>query len=660
MGISIGIDLGTSNSVVAVMTEDGPVVLKDNSDRSLQPSVVAMGHGGKPVVGQVARQQLAYAPDTTISSVKRLIGRRFTDDEVRRMRSQVAWRICQGEQGEARIALQGRQITVQEVSAHILAHLAKLAETSTGETVDGAVITVPAYFNDQQRQATRDAAEIARLNCLRIINEPTAAAMAYGYAERKNQRLVVYDLGGGTFDVSVLHLGDDLIEVVSTAGDTFLGGDDFDEAISNHIRRSSEGQDGVTIQDTHINRVRLRVAAERVKRALSDHESVEFKLPGLGRQDGKAVDIKVGLNLHLAKKLTLSLLQRSFVVCDDAIAQAGLTPAQIDGVLLVGGMTRFPPVKEAVEAYFGVKPIDSINPDEVVAVGAAIQASNLTTFSAEPAPVLLDVTPQTLGIGTAGGFHEPLVMRNTSIPTMSSKIFHTATDNQTEVRVRVYQGDHRETRKNYLLGEFILDGLPPEARGEVRVRITFAIDANGIVNVTAEDSATGNSRGMRVEASTNLNAGQVEALRFDEFSQDDASEAALSDDGRDLFDALDAEADAPDAEADAPDAEADAPDAEADAPDAEESVLALGGAMDDDLGEVHDEFDDDVELEMAEDAGGGGMEDFGGAPDLPGGRVDFSDNIELDDATQELELDDATQEIDLDEDTDEFGLEPEH
>ena len=538
MGIAIGIDLGTSNSVVSLLTDDGPVVIEDSGGRRLHPSVVAMGHGSKPVVGQLARQQMAYAPDTTISSAKRLIGRRFSDQEVRRMRAQMAWSVVEGEQGDARIRVSGKVHTVQEISAHILQHLVNVAEAATGEQVDGAVITVPAYFNDQQRQATRDAAEIARLNCLRIINEPTAAAMAYGYAERKNQRIVVYDLGGGTFDISVLHIGDDLIEVVATAGDTFLGGDDFDTVIADHIRRTTESQDRIIIPDSHTTRIRLRTAAERLKRALCEHETVEFKLPGLGKRDGQAVDIKVGLSRQLARNLTMPLLQRSFVVCDDAISQAGLTPSQIDAVLLVGGMTRFPAVKEAVGAYFGVEPVDSINPDEVVSVGAAIQASNLTSFSAEAGPVLLDVTPQTLGIGTAGGFMDTLVARNTPIPTMASKVFHTATDNQTEVRIRVYQGDSRESRKNYLLGEFVLDGLPPGLRGEVKIRVTFAIDANGIVNVTAEDSATGNARGLRVEASSNLSAGEVEELRFDE---DLAEIGDMPDTSRDLFAEVDAE-----------------------------------------------------------------------------------------------------------------------
>jgi len=539
MGINIGIDLGTSNSVVAVMTDDGPVVLQDASGNRLQPSVVALGHSSKPVVGHLARQQLAYSPETTVSSTKRLIGRRFADNESRRMRAQVAWGITEGEQGDACLRVGGQTYPVQEVSAFILRHMVQLAEAATGETVDGAVITVPAYFNDQQRQATRDAAEIARLKCLRIINEPTAAAMAYGYDEQRNQRIVVYDLGGGTFDVSVLHIGDDLIEVVATGGDTFLGGDDFDSAIADHIKNTTEGQDRVIIPEGHTTRMRLRTAAERIKRALCDHETVEFKLPRLGSLDGQPVDIKVGLSRKLATTLTMPLLQRTFVVCDDAIAQAGLTPSQIDGVLMVGGMTHFPPVREAVEAYFGMAPIDTINADEVVAIGAAIHAHSLTSFTEEPGPVLLDVTPQSLGIGTAGGFMEPLVTRNTPIPTMASKVFHTATDNQTEVRIRVYQGDSRDSMKNYLLGEFILDGLSPALRGEVKIRITFAIDANGIVNVTAEDSDTGNARRLRVEASSNLTAGQIEDLRLDEGALGDLSDMPLpAGDGRSLFEEM--------------------------------------------------------------------------------------------------------------------------
>jgi molecular chaperone DnaK len=516
MGISVGIDLGTSNSVVAMMTEDGPVVLGDAGGRALQPSVVAFGRGGKPVVGHIARQQLSYVPETTVSSAKRLIGRSYSSQEAQRMRHRMAWAVVEGENGEARLRVGGEVLTSEEIAAHVLTHMVRLAEAATGEKVDGAVITVPAYFNDMQRQATRDAAEIANLKCLRIINEPTAAALAYGFGLRSNQRIVVYDLGGGTFDVSILHVADDLIEVLSTAGDTFLGGDDFDAAIADHFRRVVDGSDGVVIPDTHRSRVQLGQASERIKRMLADQESVAMKIPGIGRKGDSSVNVDVSLTRKLAKTLTMPLIQRSFVVCDDALAQANLAPSQIDAVVMVGGMTRFPPVREAVGQYFDMDPISHINPDEVVAVGAAIQASSLTLFTAKPGPVLLDVTPQTLGIQTIGGFMETMVPRNTSIPTMIDKVFHTANTDQTEVRIRVCQGSSREVRNNASLGEFVLDGLPKGPRGMVKIRVTFAIDANGIVSVSAADVESGNSRELRIEATTKLSPEEVDDLRFDD------------------------------------------------------------------------------------------------------------------------------------------------
>jgi molecular chaperone DnaK len=516
MGISVGIDLGTSNSVVAMMTEDGPVVLGDAGGRALQPSVVAFGRGGKPVVGHIARQQLSYVPETTVSSAKRLIGRSYSSQEAQRMRHRVAWAVVEGENGEARLRVGGEVLTSEEIAAHVLTHMVRLAEAATGEKVDGAVITVPAYFNDLQRQATRDAAEIANLKCLRIINEPTAAALAYGFGRRSNQRIVVYDLGGGTFDVSILHVADDLIEVLSTAGDTFLGGDDFDVAIADHFRQVVDGSDGVVIPNTHRSRVQLGQASERIKRMLGEKESVVMKIPGIGRKGDSSVNVEVSLSRKLAKTLTMPLIQRSFVVCDDALAQAKLAPSQIDAVLMVGGMTRFPPVQQAVGQYFNMDAISHINPDEVVAVGAAIQASNLTLFSAKPGPVLLDVTPKTLGIQTIGGFMETMVPRNTAIPTMIDKVFHTANTDQTEVRIRVCQGDSREVRNNVSLGEFVLDGLPKGPRGMVKIRVTFAIDANGIVSVSAADVESGNSRELRIEATTTLSPGQVDELRFDD------------------------------------------------------------------------------------------------------------------------------------------------
>ena len=535
MGISVGIDLGTSNSVVAIMDEAGPRVLLDSGGRNLQPSVVALGQEGKTVVGHVARQQLTYAPETTVSSAKRLIGRRFSDPEIERISRQVGWGVFKGENGDARLRVQGKTYTAQEISAHVLTHMVQIAEEATGQAVDSAVITVPAYFNDAQRQATRDAAEIANLTCLRIINEPTAASMAYGYDRKQNQRVVVYDLGGGTFDVSVLHIGDDLIEVMSTAGDTFLGGDDFDQVIADHIRSAFEAEGEGTIPANHHSNVRLKQAAEQLKRELSNSDSASIRIAGLGRSSTDApMDVEAGLSRSLARSVCMPLIQRSFVVCDDALSQAGLSPMQVDGIVLVGGMTRFPIIKEAVAQYFGEDPIDHINPDEVVACGAAIQAAQLTQVSDGPSQVLLDVTSQTLGVRTVGDMMDAIIPRNSAIPTSASKIFHTVRDNQTEVRIRVYQGDARDVGSNYLLGEFILDGLVEGARGEAKVKVTFNIDSNGIVDVVATASGTGSTKQMRVESSSNLSRGEVDALRFTGEDATAAGGPELTDEDDDL------------------------------------------------------------------------------------------------------------------------------
>lgn len=544
MGISVGIDLGTSNSVVAVMEDGRPRVLLDSGGRNLQPSVVALGQEGQTVVGHVARQQLTYAPETTVSSAKRLIGRRFSDPETQRISGQVGWGIFKGESGDARLRVQGKTYTAQEISAHVLTHMVRIAEEATGETVDSAVITVPAYFNDAQRQATRDAAEIANLKCLRIINEPTAASMAYGHDRSQSQRVVVYDLGGGTFDVSVLHIGDDLVEVMSTAGDTFLGGDDFDQAIADHIRSAFEADGEGSIPSNHHSNVRLKQAAEQLKRALSESDQASTRIEGLGRSPtGAPMDVEAVLSRALARTLCMPLIQRSFVVCDDALSQAGLSPMQVDGIVLVGGMTRFPIIKDAVAQYFGEDPIDHINPDEVVACGAAIQAAQLTQVSDGPSQVLLDVTSQTLGVRTVGDMMDAIIPRNSGIPTTASKIFHTVRDNQTEVRIKVYQGDSRDVGSNHLLGEFILDGLVEGARGEAKVKVTFNIDANGMVDVVATASGTGSTKQMRVESSSNLSKSEVDALRFTEDRATPIIDAPSADDDDDLDLTLDEDTD---------------------------------------------------------------------------------------------------------------------
>ena len=517
MGIAVGIDLGTSNSVVAVVRDGEPIVLSDEEGNRIHPSVVAFGYGRSVVVGARARQQLSYAPDSTVSSVKRLVGRRYNSDEVDRIRRQVAWGIAEGPHGDARIRVQGRVLAPQEVSAHVLQYLKKVAEQATGETVDGAVITVPAYFNDLQRQATRDAAQIAGLPCLRIINEPTAAALAYGFGQGRRQHLAVYDLGGGTFDISILRLDDDLFEVISTSGDTFLGGDDFDTVLSDHLAEQARASTGVDFRENPMARARLRDAAEQAKRALAKSEVVEVRVPSLAKDArGEPIHFTSRLELSTVRRLVMPLIQRTFVVCDDAIAQAGLTTRQIDSVLLVGGMTRFPLVREAVQHYFGRPPLDQFNPDEVVAVGAAIQAHSLSSFQQAPGAVLLDVTPQTLGIRTVGGFVEPVIPRNTPIPTEASKIFHTAHDQQTEVRIQVFQGESRMAADNEPLGDFILEKLVAADRGRARVKVSFQVDADGIVNVLAEEESTHNAASIRIEASSNLSRAEVEQMRFDE------------------------------------------------------------------------------------------------------------------------------------------------
>ncbi len=517
MGIAVGIDLGTSNSVVATVVDGQAVVLADAEGRSVHPSVVAFGYGGAVTVGQRARQQLAYAPENTVFSAKRLMGRRFRSDEVDRIRRMVAWGVAEGPHGDARIRVQGKVYAVPEISAHVLAHMKTIAEQATGQTVDGAVITVPAYFNDQQRQATRDAASIAGLRCLRILNEPTAAALAYGYGQSKRQHIVVYDLGGGTFDVSILRLEGELFEVVSTAGDTFLGGDDFDTAICDHLAEEFRSQSGQDLSGNHAARTKLLDAAERTKRALSKVPAVAVKVPGLGRDaQGNPLGLQSQLDLMTVQRLVMPLIQRTFVVCDEALNQAGLTPMQIDSILLVGGMTRFPLVREAVGHYFGKQPLDHLNPDQVVAQGAAIQAWTLSSFTERPDAVLLDVTPQTLGVRMVGGFVDTIIPRNTPIPTEQSKIFHTAHDQQTEVRIQVYQGESRMAADNEMLGEFVLSGLRPAARGEVKVKVTFGIDVDGLIKVTARDVETARTVDLTLQASSRLTESEVEELKFDD------------------------------------------------------------------------------------------------------------------------------------------------
>jgi len=516
MGISVGIDLGTSNSCVALFKDGEVVVLSDAKGNKTQPSVVAFGHGSHVVVGHKAKRQLIYAPKNTVASSKRLIGRRFGSDQIQRILETTAYNIVEGPNDDPRIEIQDHNYSLPEVSAHILRHMRRIAEDETNEVVDQAVITVPAYFNDAQRQATRDAATIAGIECLRILNEPTAAALAYGIGKGHRQHIAVYDLGGGTFDVSIMRLDDDLFEVISTAGDTFLGGNDFDHALASELINIFERQTGIDLSEDRQARTKVQEAAEQAKISLSSAEEVQINIPKLSSDNGIDYDLRTTINRHDYAKLVIPLIQQTFVTCDDALAQAKKAASQMDHILLVGGMTRYPLIQEAVAQYFGKPPITGVNPDEVVAAGAAIQAYNLTQSNTETASILMDVTPQSLSVRTIGGFCETLIPRNSQIPTSVSKNFHTAHDNQTEVRISIYQGEGRTSEENDLLGEFVLNDLRPAPRGEIKVRIEFEIDADGIVQVEAEDLETRLSRSIKIEANSGLSKEEVASATFDE------------------------------------------------------------------------------------------------------------------------------------------------
>ncbi len=512
MTIPVGIDLGTSYSCVAAVVDGQPVVIPDEEGRRVQPSVVAFGYDGAPVVGWRAQRQLMYAPESTVNSPKRLMGRRFRSAEVKRLALNVGYELAESATGEVLVRVRNREYTVPQISGYVLDHMRNIAEAHLGQKVSQAVITVPAYFNDHQRQATREAAKAAGIDCLRIINEPTAAALAYGVGQGLNQNIAVYDLGGGTFDISVLRLDDDVYEVQGTAGDTFLGGDDYDAAVARHFLKGFQRRSKVTVKDNRVTWLRLLEAAEQAKIALGESNEVEVNVPGVARSsEGRDVVLSARIDRLTYAQVVMPLVQRTFQVCDESLKLAGLSTAQIDNVLLVGGMARLFLVQEAVEHYFQ-RPVSlDHNPNEVVALGAAIQAHNLAGTLPEGAdlsggtlvpgegPLLLDVTPRSLGVGTVGGYVETIIPRNSAIPTEQTKYFHPAFDKQTEVRVTVYQGESRKVDQNELLGQFVLDGLRQAPRHEVRVEITFEIDADGIVHVIAKDPESGVKRDLRIE-----------------------------------------------------------------------------------------------------------------------------------------------------------------
>jgi molecular chaperone DnaK len=510
MGKVIGIDLGTTNSCVAVMDGKTPKVIENAEGMRTTPSIVAFSDDGERLVGQPAKRQAVTNPERTFFAVKRLVGRRYDDPMVEKDKKLVPYKIVKASNGDAWVEADRKTYSPSQVSAFILQKMKETAEAHLGQKVDQAVITVPAYFNDAQRQATKDAGKIAGLEVLRIINEPTAAALAYGLDKSKSGTIAVYDLGGGTFDVSILEIGDGVFEVKSTNGDTFLGGEDFDMRLVNYLADEFQKEQGINLRNDKLALQRLKEAAEKAKIELSSTTQTEINLPFITADQSGPKHLTMKLTRAKFEALVQDLVDKTIEPCRKALKDAGLTAGEVGEVVLVGGMTRMPKIQEVVKQFFGKEPHKGVNPDEVVAIGAAIQAGVLQGDVKDV--LLLDVTPLSLGIETLGGVFTRIIERNTTIPTKKSQVFSTAEDNQNAVTIRVFQGEREMAADNKILGQFDLMGIPPSPRGMPQIEVTFDIDANGIVNVSAKDKATGKEQQIRIQASGGLSEADIQKM----------------------------------------------------------------------------------------------------------------------------------------------------